>query len=224
MTTYFLVDLENIPQPALPEKFPEDVHIWIFVGHGQTKIPLDLAERLQGLGERVRYIRIGRKGPNALDFHIACYAGRLSVGEPGAEFVIVSGDTGYDPLIVHLRELQIRIRRTRGETGKKVAAGSKSKAAVPSPPASAVKSAAGLSQSAEGVSQWEFFERVLKKLESMPGSRPRSLRTFSNLIRDVMQAPVSDEVCEELLGVFVQRGLVQNESGKLAWDYSRAIC
>jgi hypothetical protein len=43
-------------------------------------------------------------GPNALDFHIAYYLGELAVSDPDAYFHIISKDTGFDPLVAHLRE------------------------------------------------------------------------------------------------------------------------
>ncbi len=50
------------------------------------------------------------QGPNALDFHIAFYLGReLAAAAP--ECVILSRDTGFDPLMRHLQELGHTCRR-----------------------------------------------------------------------------------------------------------------
>ena len=43
----------------------------------QTKLPLMLGKAIQEMGNQARCVKIGGKGPNALDFHIACYAGQI---------------------------------------------------------------------------------------------------------------------------------------------------
>jgi hypothetical protein len=50
----------------------------------------------------VEYIEISGNGKNALDFHIAYYVGSLAAAHPEACFHVISGDTGFDPLIQHL--------------------------------------------------------------------------------------------------------------------------
>jgi len=62
---------------------------------------------MQRMGERAEYVKISGVGPNALDFHIAFYIGRLSCGEPDAFFHIISKDSGFDPLIQHLKDQKI---------------------------------------------------------------------------------------------------------------------
>ena len=59
------------------------------------------------MGERAEYVKIAGVGPNALDFHIAYYIGRISRDEPEAFFHIISKDTGFDPLIQHLKDQKI---------------------------------------------------------------------------------------------------------------------
>jgi hypothetical protein len=56
---------------------------------------------------------ISGNGPNALDFHIAYYVGEISQKDPDAYFHIISKDTGFDPLIQHLRKRGIKIHRER---------------------------------------------------------------------------------------------------------------
>lgn len=62
---------------------------------------------MQRMGERAEYIKIAGAGPNALDFHIAYYIGRISCNEVDAFFHIISRDTGFDPLIQHLKDQKI---------------------------------------------------------------------------------------------------------------------
>ena len=81
----------------------------LFVGAKQAKVPFDLAVAMQALGEKAKYIKIAGSGRNALDFHIAFYVGELSTKEPDAYFYVISRDTGFDPLIKHLKGRKIRI-------------------------------------------------------------------------------------------------------------------
>jgi hypothetical protein len=79
----------------------------VFVGATQNKLPFELATAVQRMGQRAEYVKISGVGPNALDFHIAYYIGRLSCGDPDAFFHIISKDSGFDPLIQHLKNQKI---------------------------------------------------------------------------------------------------------------------
>lgn len=79
----------------------------VFVGATQSKLFFELATAMQQLGERAEYIKIAGVGKNALDFHIAYYIGRIAAEQPETFFHIISKDTGFDPLIQHLKEQKI---------------------------------------------------------------------------------------------------------------------
>jgi hypothetical protein len=92
-------------QPAsLAALAPEYFQVKVFVGATQSKLPFDLVTAIQQMADRAEYIKIAGVGPNALDFHIAYYIGRISSKEPDAFFHIISKDTGFDPLIQHLKD------------------------------------------------------------------------------------------------------------------------
>ena len=100
---YVLIDYENVQPPSLAQLEPARFRVLLFVGRQQDRIPFDVASGMQRLGPRARYVKISGKGCNALDFHIAYYIGRLAIEHPSAAFHIVSKDTGFDPLVRHLR-------------------------------------------------------------------------------------------------------------------------
>lgn len=112
-TNYVLIDYENVQPTDLRILNQEYFKIILFVGASQTKIALDIAVVLQDMGERAKYIRISGNGPNALDFHIAFYIGQLTMQIPDAYYHIISNDTGFDPLIQHLRERKIYVQRSK---------------------------------------------------------------------------------------------------------------
>jgi hypothetical protein len=59
----------------------------------------------------VRLIEAGRAGRNALDFVLAYRIGVESVADPQGFFHIVSHDTGFDALILHLKKNTIQAER-----------------------------------------------------------------------------------------------------------------
>jgi hypothetical protein len=83
----------------------------VFIGASQASVPVELARALQKLGERGDYIQVSGNGRNALDFHIACHLGEGICKSPQAEFVILSNDKGFDPLVRHLVARGFKCRR-----------------------------------------------------------------------------------------------------------------
>jgi hypothetical protein len=108
---YYLIDFENVQPKALDRLQPGTTRIKVFLGQHQTKLVLDVVQALQRFGPDAEYIQIQGNGPDAVDFHIAFYIGRIAVGEPDATFNIISKDTGFDPLVRHLNGLGIACRR-----------------------------------------------------------------------------------------------------------------
>lgn len=108
--THILVDFENT-QPAAAEVAlvqGADLRLWIFRGPSQKKYDAEFTEALQPLGDRVGFIRCEKSGRNALDMHIAFQLGRLAAtaasnGSARPQFVVVSRDTDYEPLLQYLR-------------------------------------------------------------------------------------------------------------------------
>ena len=108
---FVLIDFENV-QPANLDGLKKGIHhIRVFVGESQSKISLGTAKALQSFGSDADYVQIAGSGSNALDFHLAFYLGRLSLLHPQASFIIVSKDTGFDPLVKHLNRLGTACRR-----------------------------------------------------------------------------------------------------------------
>ena len=106
-----LVDFENVQAIDFSRLGP-DTRLAVFAGENQRKVPIEVADGLQKLGARARWVRSNGVGPNALDFHIAFELGRLAqAGEKGPVFIL-SKDRGFDPLLEWLRaEHSIPARR-----------------------------------------------------------------------------------------------------------------
>lgn len=102
-----LIDFESVQPPSLAALAPDLFQVKVFVGATQSKLPFDVVAAIQQMGDRAEYIKISGAGRNALDFHIAYYIGRIAEQEPGTFFHIISHDTGFDPLIQHLKDKDI---------------------------------------------------------------------------------------------------------------------
>ena len=118
---YVLIDFENVQPKTLDRLQPGAVRIKVFLGQHQTRLMLELVQALQPFGADAEYIAIQGSGPDAVDFHIAFYIGRLAAAEPGASFTIVSKDKGFDPLVRHLVGMGIPCQRLPEIEGSAVA-------------------------------------------------------------------------------------------------------
>ncbi len=108
---HVFVDFENVPKIDLSLIGNKSIHLTILLGPKQTKLATDLVEKLMEHASSVKMIRLESSGKNALDFTIAYYVGRTTSAHPGSYIHIVSRDTGFDPLVEHLKKRHVRIRR-----------------------------------------------------------------------------------------------------------------
>lgn len=192
-TNYVLIDFENV-QPASLEHLEHDhFQLLVFVGASQTKLPFEIAASLQRLGTRAEYIKISGNGSNALDFHIAYYIGKIAATDSSAYFHIVSKDTGFDPLIQHLKS-------------KKVFAG-RVKAISDIPFVKALKTK----------TPEERREIVLARLQQLKASKPRTVKTLSSTIGSLFQKQVSDEEVAAIIQWFADQGYLTVTGTKVAY-------
>jgi hypothetical protein len=108
---YVFIDYENIQPDNIEVLQGQECLIKIFLSGNRARLPLEMVKALQVFGPAVEYVQMLGTGPNALDFHIAYYLGRLSMAQPMARFFVVSKDAGFDPLIQHLNLHGVRCRR-----------------------------------------------------------------------------------------------------------------
>jgi len=108
---YVFIDYENIQPDNLDTLQGQDCLIKVFLSGNRARLPLEMVRALQVFGPAVEYVQMLGTGPNALDFHIAYYLGRLSIAHPKARFFVVSKDAGFDPLIQHINLHGVRCRR-----------------------------------------------------------------------------------------------------------------
>ena len=122
--THVLVDWENV-QPKdqdIQTLVPPVTDVWLFHGPSQKNVSADQAL----FGQRATLVPITRAGKNALDFHLSFYMGYIASRSPQANFVVISNDKGYLPMLEHAQSLgfsarQIGFAKTKG-VAKKAAA------------------------------------------------------------------------------------------------------
>ena len=108
---HVFVDFENVHEVDAALIGTKAVSFTLLLGARQTKLDVGLVEKMMKHAAAVELIRLTTSGRNALDFALAYYLGRKALADPTAYFHIISKDTGYDPLIAHLRSRHIHVRR-----------------------------------------------------------------------------------------------------------------
>ncbi len=192
-TNYVLIDFENVQPKNLEILANHSFKVLVFVGANQTKIPLDLAVAMQGLGDNAEYIKISGNGQNALDFHIAFYIGELATQDSDAHFHIISKDTGFDPLINHLKAKKIRIQRE------------KDLAEIP------------VLQMSNTTSDEEKIAAIIKNLSGRGQSRPRKVKTLTNTINSLFLKKLEEQELSYLVKQLQEQKYIVVNQGNVSY-------
>jgi hypothetical protein len=241
--TYILIDFENVQPKALEQLKGADVHVHVFLGAKNTKLPRELVLALQSMGDRARYVTLATSGTNALDFVVAYELGVLTVQDREGSFYIVSKDTGFDPLVDLLRSRGLRVGRSASieqlpnlgaSTGRgrprprsgtpAKAAGSKSAVAADGRPSKAVRPtprpARETGHPGTGASVEDLRERALQSINARRGGKPARRKTLLNLLRANFGKEVPDARIEEVYKAMVANGDVLVDGERLSYRVS----
>jgi hypothetical protein len=208
-TNYVLIDFESVQVKSLALLAGEHFRVHVFLGPNHTKVPSDLVLAMQDFGERAKYVKLETPGPNALDFHIAFYIGQLAAADPTGFFHIISKDTGFEPLIQHLK-------------GKKIfSARSESIEAMPcfqpaaTPPAAVAKApATSVSKRANGLD--DLVKLAVDDLIKRKAAKPRKVTT----LRSTVLARIGKDAAGSLdavIAALVRAGYVKPEGDKVTY-------
>jgi len=198
-TNYVLIDLENVQPKNLEVLSQHSFKVIIFVGENQTKLPYDLVAGIQKFGSDAMYIKIAGNGKNVLDFHIAYYIGKLAAEEPGAYFHIISKDTGFDPLIKHLKESKVKVYR---ETDL---------AEIP------------VLRIPKTSSKDETINAIVKNLAGRGQSRPRTVKTLINTINSLFAEKLDEKNMMSLLQSLRDRKYIVINDTKVSYQLPKQI-
>lgn len=193
-TNYVLIDYENVQPEAISVLNKEHFNVIVFVGANQSKVSFDTAAVLQQMGDRAQYIKISGNGHNALDFHVAYYIGELANKHPEAYFHIVSKDSGFDPLIAHLKTKKILVCRSKDVSEIPIIKASNSK------------------------SPSEKLEVIIADLKRRGASKPRAVKTLSSTINSMFQKQLPESELASLLSTLVSKGLISIVETKVSYN------
>ena len=190
---YILIDYENVQPKDLPVLNDRVFKVIVFVGANQTKVPFELASALQALGDQAEYVKIDGNGSNALDFHIAFYIGQIAERDPKAYFHIISKDTGFDPLVRHLKKKKIFVQRE------------KSLSEIP------------YVRISNSTSQDEKIDAIVKSLAARGHARPRKVRTLANTINALFLKTLNDSEVIMLIEQLRKRKYISIENENVSY-------
>ncbi|MBX3278485.1 MAG: hypothetical protein KF868_10835 [Acidobacteria bacterium] len=191
-----LIDFESVQPVSIRALNHDYFQVLLFCGANQTKIPFEIAATLQKLGPRAQYIKITEVGPNALDFHIAYYIGRLAVEDPSAIFHIVSRDKGFDPLIHHLKTQKVLAMRSESIADIPIVKNGGKKPPI------------------------ERAEVFIAKLKKPKVTKPRTEKTMGSAIKAYFQPGVEEAEVAQILKAMVATGFISIKAGKIIYAES----
>ena len=213
-TNYVLIDYENVQVKSLALLKGEHFRVQVFLGPKDMKLHRELVFAMHTFGERGKYIVLEAGGKNALDFHIAYYLGMLATADSTGFFHVISKDTGFDPLLQHLKAKGVSCARASSiETMpcfKQGAAGT-----IASKPASA----AGKSKPAgKPLTLDEMVKLAIDDLVRRKAARPRTPKTLRSTIhaRCGKEVPAAD--IDAVYEALVERGYVKLDGTKVTYS------
>ena len=192
-TNYVLIDYENVQPSAMAVLEQEHFKVIVFVGANQAKVSFEVASALQRMGTKASYVKISGNGSNALDFHIAFYIGQLAAIEPDAYFHIISNDSGFDPLIAHLKNKKILASRSKEVTD------------IP------------LVKAANSKTPLEKQAVIVANLQQRGSSKPRTVKTLSSTINSLFQRTLPEEELASLLKGLQEQGVISVTDTKVSY-------
>lgn len=193
-TNFVLVDFENVQPKNVSLLNGGPFKIKVFLGTNQAKISLEIACALQAFGPDAEYIRIDGNGSNALDFHIAYYIGRLAAETPDAYFHVISKDTGFDPLIKHLKLHGIPCQRSKSIADISIVKISNSES-IP-----------------------EKTDAIIDNLAKRKASKPRTLKTLRSTIKALFVNNLVDKELDDIIEQLTKRGAIKVADGKVHYE------
>ena len=192
-TNYVLIDFENVQPESLAGLQQDHFKVLVFVGANQTKVSFEVAQAMQSMGGKAEYIKIAGNGSNALDFHIAFYIGQLAAADPTAFFHIISKDTGFDPLIAHLKAKKIFAARETSVSD------------IPLVKTTVTKTPD------------ERLQNVLEKLRLPKATKPRTVKTLASHIKSQFQKQLSDDDVSDLIAAMSKAGHINIADNKITY-------
>ncbi|MEO7933940.1 MAG: PIN domain-containing protein [Chthoniobacterales bacterium] len=201
---HVFVDCENVPTVDPSVIGAKTVSFILLLGARQTKLDVALVEKLMEHAACVQLIRLTTSGRNALDFALAYYLGRAVLSDPTGYFHIVSKDTGFDPLVEHLKSRHVRaMRHDDFATLTFCYVPKAAPVAAPTP-------------------MEDPLARVLAQLRKNVNSRPKRKKTLMSQLLSLLK-PTTEETVEKLIEKLQkQKHLTIDAKGAVEYSLSKS--
>ena len=193
MEKVLLIDFENIQDINLDQIESSDYRICVFIGESQNKIPLELVKSAQKLGNRLEWLKIDGNGRNALDFHIAYYLGSQVEKNRSNEYIILSKDKGFDPLVRYIAKQNVKCNR--------------------------INSIIEIASPRKTKDHDQEYRKVIENLRKIEkGKRPRKRNTLKQHVNALLGKTLTEERLNEIIDrLFIER-LVSEENSILTYE------
>ncbi len=184
----------------------------VFLGPTNTKLRVDFVLAMHQLGPRSGYVTLETPGANALDFHIAYYLGNLAITDPTAYFHIISKDTGFDPLIQHLKSSKISCARSPSIEEMPCFA-------LSAPPKHEEKAiAAPVSAAPTPKDQISnYLKMAVEDLINRKSSKPRTIKTLKSTIQAKFGKGTPIEITEQVYALLIKNGHAKLNGEKVSY-------
>jgi hypothetical protein len=198
------VDFENFANTADNIK-NADAKIIVLVGKNQNKKSFDFANELLDSVSSVELLKVKETGKNALDFFIAYYLGIYTSRYKNIKFTICSNDRGYDPLIKHLSDNGISIKRL--ETHKKQIVVEEKPKTIQKP-----KKQSNLFETDED------YKKTLNLVKGMTKNRPKKLNNLETHLKSHFHETVKSEKIKKIIDELEKQKYIEIDDGKIKYN------
>lgn len=215
MTThYILIDYENVPVKSLALLKGDRFRVGVFLGPKNTRLATEFVLAMRDLGSQGDYIQLEAGGPNALDFHIAYYLGRLLEAKAADSYHIISKDKGFDALVAHVCKSGGACERV--DSIEAMSCWPKSAVVT----AAATKVAAPAKVAAKPSTKKkadELVALVVANFAKRLTGRPRTEKTLRSTVKTLCGAQYSDKELDAVMARLLKNGYVAVANGKITY-------
>lgn len=213
-THYILIDYENVPVKSLSLLKDKPFRVGVFLGPKNTRLATEFVLAMRDLGPQGDYIQLEAGGPNALDFHIAFYLGRLLEARAADSYHIISKDKGFDALVAHVSKTGIACERADSIEAMSCWAKPAATKAAPAAKAEAKPAAAPATKKKAD----ELVALVVANLQKRATGRPRTEKTLRSTVKTLIGAQYSEKELDAVIVRLQKKGAVTVAEGKVAYQ------
>lgn len=210
-----LIDYENVQVQSLALLKEENFNVIIFLGKTNTKLDKSLVIQIQQRGEKARYVELETSGKNALDFHIAFYIGHLSASDPSGFFHIISKDTGFDPLLQHLKSK--KISAVRSESIETMPCFEQRKTDAKKQIPKAKEKSVTQPEVSEKQRHHKYFTEYLTVLIKRDPANPTTLKSLYNHMKSNIDREMTEVTFQKLLQAFIHQKYISVIDKKITY-------